>query len=60
MNGDMSLDGIQLCKDVHKKKASVLGLYDHAFSKLSDSDRIILAGEYAKKLKPCEFELPSL
>ena len=51
-------EGIQLCKDVHKKKAMSLGLYDHAFAKLSDADRIALATEYAKTIKPCEFTLP--
>jgi len=50
-------DGIELCKEVHKKKASSLGLYDHAFSRLSDNDRVALSSEYAKKLKPCEFNL---
>lgn len=50
-------DGIQLCKDVHKKKAVSLGIYDNNFNKISDSDRIILSNEYEKKLKPCEFDV---
>jgi hypothetical protein len=50
-------EGIQLCKDVHKKKAVALGLYDHAFSKLSDANRISLANDYAKTLKECDFSL---
>jgi hypothetical protein len=50
-------EGIQLCKDVHKKKAVSLGIYDNNFNKLSDNDRIILSKDYEKKLKPCEFDI---
>lgn len=50
-------EGIQLCKDVHKKKAVSLGIWDHSFSKLSDLDRIALALEYAKTIKAVDFDL---
>ena len=49
--------GIQLCRDVHRKKAIALGLYDYKFDKLSDSDRMALAEQYGKNVKPVEFEL---
>ena len=51
-------EGINLCKDVHRKKAIALNLYDRNFSNLSDSDRLALAAQYAKTMKPVEFELP--
>ncbi len=49
--------GINICREVHKKKAIALGLYDNNFSKLSDSDRLALAAQYAKTIKPTYFEL---
>lgn len=49
--------GIQICRDVHRKKAIALGLYDRNFEKLSDSDRMTLASQYAQTIKPVEFEL---
>lgn len=52
-------EGINLCKDVHRKKATSLGLLDRNFNSMSDSDRIYLAAQYAKTVKPVEFELPS-
>jgi hypothetical protein len=51
-------EGINLCKDVHRKKAIALNLYDRNFSNLSDSDRLALAAKYASTVKPVEFELP--
>lgn len=53
-------EGIQLCKDVHRKKAVSLGLYDHSFTKLTESERAALAEEYVKTLRPMDSWLKEL
>jgi hypothetical protein len=51
-------EGINLCKDVHRKKAQALNLYDRNFATLNDSDRLALAAQYARGLSPVDFDLP--
>ena len=58
-NSKPGQEGINLCKDVHRKKATSLGLFDRNFNSMSDSDRIALAAQYAQTVKPAEFELPN-
>jgi hypothetical protein len=51
-------EGINLCKDVHRKKAQALNLYDRNFATFNDSDRLALAAQYARGLSPVDFDLP--
>ena len=48
-------ESVELCKYSHKKRAILLGMYDHNFSKLTYNEIIKHAGNY--KVYPCHFEL---
>jgi hypothetical protein len=52
--------GIDLCKDVHQKKAKALGIYDDHFNNIADTDRQVLAAQYAATIKPLDFDLSLL